>query len=292
MVMRGVKRLKTVRLGSYIRGLRLQKGLTQQALAEKLHVTDKAVSKWERGLSLPDIFLFPGLAAALGVSTGDLLLEFSEEEETPSSLVRIYEKAADVRTPLHIILGCVDLIGKHRDDQELADRYLESIRISGEYLLSLLNQVRDAGELKHLLSQQPAGRSKSSAAYSFAGKRFLVAEDIEVNREIAAELLKDTGAAVELAEDGQICVDMVSAAPPGYYDLIFMDINMPNMDGLAATRRLRQMGYTMPIIAMTANVSEQDKKAALDAGMDAFTEKPIFADLLFSTVHGLLHPSS
>lgn len=283
--------MKSIRLGSYIRGLRLQKGLTQQALAEKLHVTDKAVSKWERGLSIPDICLFPCIAAALGVATGDLLLEFSEEE-TSCSLVQIYEKAADVRTPLHIILGCLDLIEKHRDDQELMTRYLESIRISGEYLLSLLNRAQDIGELKRLLSEQPTVRGKSTASYSFAGKRFLVAEDIEVNREIAAELLKDTGAAVELAEDGLACVNMVSSAPAGYYDLIFMDLNMPNMDGLEATRRLRKMGYTLPIIAMTANVSEYDKKAALDAGMDAFTEKPIFVDQLFSTVHALLQPST
>ena len=78
--------------------------MTQQSLAAALHVTDKAVSKWERGLSLPDICLFSNLANVLSVSTSDLLLECSDEE-TPSHLVQIYEDGADIRAPLHIILG-------------------------------------------------------------------------------------------------------------------------------------------------------------------------------------------
>ena len=70
--------------------------------------------------------------------------------------------------------------------------------------------------------------------------------------------------------------------------LILMDISMPIMDGLEATRKLRQMGVTIPIIAMTANVGEADKKAALDAGMNAFTEKPIFVDKLFQAINACL----
>ena len=121
-------------------------------------------------------------------------------------------------------------------------------------------------------------------AADFSGKRFLVAEDMEVNREIAAEYLRKTGAAVEFAEEGRRCVEMVSSAPPGHYDLILMDINMPVMDGLEATKRLRQMGFTLPIIAMTANVGERDRRAALDAGMDAFAEKPVRVEKLFSEI--------
>ena len=118
-------------------------------------------------------------------------------------------------------------------------------------------------------------------AADFSGKRFLVAEDMEVNREIAAEYLRKTGAAVEFAEEGRRCVEMVSSAPPGHYDLILMDINMPVMDGLEATKRLRRMGFARPIIALTGIVGDRDKRAALDAGMDAFVEKPVRVENLF-----------
>ena len=122
----------------------------------------------------------------------------------------------------------------------------------------------------------------------------MVADDIEINREIAAEILKQTGAAAEFAEDGQICLDKVESAPAGYYDLILMDVMMPNMDGLQATRRIRQLPDPVkagiPIIAMTTSVSEKDRIAALAAGMDAFEEKPIFIDKLFETIGRFLHP--
>ena len=85
------------RLGAAIRMLRTNRGMTQQVLAKALHVTDKAVSKWERGLCVPDICLFPSLAGALGVSVADLLVE-SSNDETPSHLCQIYEKSADVRS--------------------------------------------------------------------------------------------------------------------------------------------------------------------------------------------------
>ncbi len=272
-----------VRLGSAIRALRMKKGMTQQALAKELHVTDKAVSKWERGLCAPDICLIPSLAGVLGVSVGDLFLEGSNDE-TPSHLLQIYEKADDVRTPLHIILGCVDLISRYRDDDELFNRYRDSIRISGKYLLSVLDKVQNMDDLHHLLNEKSPARHKPAVSVDFSGKRFLVVEDIAVNREIAAELLRDTGALVEFAENGHQCVDRVSAAPEWYYDLILMDINMPIMDGLEATKRIRQMGVKVPIVAMTANVSDQDRRAALDAGMDAFTEKPIFVEKLLSAI--------
>lgn len=275
--------MNPARLGAFIRSIRISKGMTQQSLAEALHVTDKAVSIWERGLFLPDICLFSNLANVLNVSTSDLLLECSDEE-TPSHLVQIYEHAADIRAPLHIILGCAELLRKYREDDGLFDRYLESIRISGEYLLAVAEKVKYPGRLDHLLSQHGQSSRTPAVTYDFTGKRILVVEDMEDNREIAAEILRGTGASFEFAEDGQICLDMVSASPPGYYDLILMDISMPRMDGLEATRELRRMGCSLPIIAMTANVSEQDKKAAMEAGMNAFAEKPIFIEKLFAVM--------
>ncbi len=283
--------MNPARLGAFIRSIRISKGMTQQSLAKALHVTDKAVSKWERGLSLPDICLFSNLANVLNVSTCDLLLECSDEE-TPSHLVQIYENSADIRAPLHIILGCAELLRKYRENDGLFDRYLESIRISGEYLLAVAEKVKCPGRLDHLLSQPNLPSRTPVINYDFTGKRILVVEDMEVNREIAAEILRGTGASVDFAEDGQVCLDMVSSSPPDYYDLILMDISMPRMDGLEATRKLRQKGYSLPIIAMTANVSEQDRNAAMEAGMNAFSEKPIFIEKLVTVMSEYIHGNS
>ena len=127
----------------------------------------------------------------------------------------------------------------------------------------------------------------------FSGKRVLVAEDMSINREIAAEILKQTGAETEFAEDGDICLQMIEEAPAGFYDLILMDIMMPNMDGIETTKRIRPLSdpekAKIPVIAMTSNVSERDREAALAAGMDAFEEKPIFIDKLFETMRQFLY---
>ena len=96
-------------LGEYIRVLRIQNGLTQASLAEMLHITDKAVSKWERDISYPDISLFPRLADILGVTVSDLLRVCVDEH--PASILRQFVRMSpDIRTPIHIILGCADLI--------------------------------------------------------------------------------------------------------------------------------------------------------------------------------------
>lgn len=296
--------MKQSTLGTYIRSLRTQNHMTQAQLAEKLNVTDKAVSKWERDLSYPDIALFPKLADILGVNVNDLLNE-SIDEGQPSRLVRIFEMSQDFRMPLHIILGCADMAENHYEDKEMLFRYLRSIRISGEYLLQTINRAMDAASQDAGINQTEDSGSKEKGledylqecrqsnqnyyrSYDFSGKRILVAEDMELNREIAGEILKQTGAEIEFAEDGQICLDKVAAAPADYYDLILMDIMMPNMDGVEATRRIWQLPDTqkaaIPIIAVSANVYEKDRTAALAAGMDAFTEKPIFIDKLFETM--------
>ena len=115
---------------------------------------------------------------------------------------------------------------------------------------------------------------------------------LAVNREIVGEILKQTGASVETAEDGEICCSKVETMPAGYYDLILMDIMMPNMDGLEAARRIRQLsdkGKAMiPIVAMTTNVSAVDRRNAKAAGMDGFTEKPILVESLFAVLRSFL----
>ena len=112
-------------LGAMIRSLRKQNNMTQAILAEKMGITDKAVSKWERDISYPDISLFPKLADVLGVSIEDLLKECTTEEEIPSRLIQIFEMSHDIRTPLHIILGFTDLAMKYQKDPEKLSHYLD-----------------------------------------------------------------------------------------------------------------------------------------------------------------------
>ena len=113
--------MRQMTLGSLIRSLRMQNKMTQAQLASLVGVTDKAVSKWERGISYPDITLFPKLADILGVAVNDLFNECVDEGK-PSRLLRIFEMSHDIRTPLHIILGCADMAQMHRDDPELLAR--------------------------------------------------------------------------------------------------------------------------------------------------------------------------
>ncbi len=122
---------------------------------------------------------------------------------------------------------------------------------------------------------------------TFVGKRLLIAEDMEINREILVTLLEGTGLVIDVAEDGRRALDMV-AAEPDAYDLIFMDVQMPEMDGLEATRRIRALptaeGKRLPIIAMTANVYKEDVESCLAAGMDGHVGKPLDLGAIFETL--------
>ncbi|MCM1113528.1 MAG: response regulator [Muribaculum sp.] len=120
----------------------------------------------------------------------------------------------------------------------------------------------------------------------FGGKRILLVEDIELNREIAQVILEESGFVVETAPDGTDAVEMVSRSQEGYYDAVLMDVQMPIMDGYEATRTIRAMHRkdveTLPIIAMTANAMEEDKENALKSGMNAHIAKPLDMDLFLS----------
>ncbi len=125
-------------------------------------------------------------------------------------------------------------------------------------------------------------------AVSLEGKRILLAEDIPENAEIVMDLLELEGAESEHAVNGQIAVDMFTAAEPGYYDAILMDLRMPVMDGITAAKTIRMANKadaaTIPIIALTANALESDVKESLKAGMNAHLSKPADTDKLYATL--------
>ena len=124
------------------------------------------------------------------------------------------------------------------------------------------------------------------------GKHILLVEDNELNREIALDILHDSGFIVDTAEDGTIAVEKMSKANKGAYDLILMDIQMPIMDGYEATKRIRALPNRdvakIPIIAMTANAFEEDKKLAKDAGMNAHLAKPIDMKVFMKTIRDFM----
>ena len=122
-------------------------------------------------------------------------------------------------------------------------------------------------------------------------KRLLLVEDNELNREIATEILTEAGFELESAENGQIACDMVQQAEPGYYDLILMDVQMPVMDGYTATKNIRRMDpehANVPIVAMTANAFEEDRKLALEAGMNGHLAKPLEIDKMMELLQTIL----
>ena len=126
----------------------------------------------------------------------------------------------------------------------------------------------------------------------FKGKKILLVEDNELNREIAVEILGEYGFQVDTAENGAVALQKVSTSAPGYYDLVLMDVQMPIMDGYEATRQIRTLENPalagIPILAMTANAFEEDKKSALECGMNGFLSKPIIIEELVHELQKIL----
>ena len=151
-----------------------------------------------------------------------------------------------------------------------------------ETLMSALGQ-KSADAVQGLLPEKNA---------DFKGKHILLVEDNELNREIAQEILREYGFLVDSAENGAVAVEKVSTAAPGSYDLVLMDVQMPIMDGYTATRKIRALDdparAKLPILAMTANAFDEDRRNALESGMNGFLSKPIVIDDLMQELHKIL----
>ena len=151
-----------------------------------------------------------------------------------------------------------------------------------ETLMSALGQ-KQTDAAQELLPQKDA---------DFKDRQILLVEDNELNREIAQEILREYGFRVDTAENGAVAVEKVSTAAPGSYDLVLMDVQMPVMDGYTATRQIRALENPalagVPILAMTANAFDEDRRRAMESGMNGFLSKPIVIGDLVQELHKIL----
>ena len=163
--------------------------------------------------------------------------------------------------------------------------------------LSELRDILVAATSDALTAQQTAQpqRPIPDIAEQLRGTRLLLTEDNELNREIANELLTASGFIVDTAEDGEVAVEKIKNSAPGYYALILMDVQMPRMNGYEATKAIRTLEDPelagIPIVAMTANAFDEDRKLALESGMNAHIAKPIDMKKLLEVLTGILNHS-
>jgi len=178
-------------------------------------------------------------------------------------------------------------------ESEVRSEGIDGIMAKPLFTDSLLRQIHGM-LLKKNDADTPATASVEplDSESLLAGRRILMAEDVDQNAEILADLLELEDMESERAENGQLAVEMFSEKPAGYYDAILMDVRMPVMDGLTATRVIRALDHpdarVIPIIAMTANVFDEDVERSLQAGMDAHLSKPIEPEHMYAELAKLI----
>ena len=200
---------------------------------------------------------------------------FSRERNTTAG------KVAGTGLGMAIVKKFVDMMG---GTIEVASELGKGSR----FTVTLEHRIAD--EVYYTPQMQPA--DLAAAKEFIKGKRILMAEDNDLNAEIAVHILSGMGLIVERVEDGVQCVSKIEQQPAGTYDLVLMDIQMPNMDGYLATEKIRRLDdvhkAAIPIVAMTANAFEEDKQNALEAGMDGHIAKPIDVAKMEQTLVALL----
>ncbi|MCM1126581.1 MAG: response regulator [Lachnospiraceae bacterium] len=215
----------------------------------------------------------------------------------------------DVRTPMNAIIGMTEIALKNTEDTIRVEECLHKIKLFSKRLLELINEIPDVSILSEDMEltpwnilaeddakqfcdsaddnqEEPGARAEWTAdsaeavSGSLDGRKILLAEDIEINWEVADAALGEFGLELEWAENGKECVDMFTASEIGYYDAVLMDLRMPVMNGYEAAREIRGMNRedrNLPIIAMTADVFSGDVQRSRESGMNAHIAKPIDA---------------
>jgi PAS domain S-box-containing protein len=228
------------------------------------------------------------------------LLETNEEEQyaiifvdwrmpdmNGVELTRIIKRRAD-RKPVVIMISATEW----SEIEEIAkDAGVDGFLPKPLFPSSVVDCISEYAGMEEYIAEAPAESATAEDAALFAGRRILVAEDIEINREIVIALLADTELCIDTVENGALAVEAFTK-DPARYDLIFMDIHMPEMDGFQAARAIRASGVPqaedIPIVAMTANVFREDIERCLAAGMNAHIGKPIDINDMLDKLHTYL----
>lgn len=179
----------------------------------------------------------------------------------------------EISTQLPIFLMSADDLGEMEEEASKAG--IEGFIAKPLFASRLYERLR-----KYVdgYEEQPEPADRKKEDITFEGRKVLLAEDMEINWEVANEILSSTGMQLEHAEDGRECLKMFEASEPGYYDAVLMDIRMPGMDGYEATQAIRALDRpdrSIPIIAMTADAFAGDIQKCLEAGMDDHIAKPL-----------------
>jgi len=224
-------------------------------------------------------------------------------EMTEKSLQNILNKSHEIRTLMNVIIGMTS-IAKTANSVERKDYALGKIEDASNRLLGVINNILELSEIDaDKLDLRPvssdfedlrsANNTTPARAGQFYGYRALLVEDVEINREIIIALLEPTLLEIDCAENGAEAVKMYSGTPD-MYNIILMDIQMPEMDGFEATRRIRALGAekagTIPIIAMTASAFKEDVENCLLAGMNDHLSKPVDYEVLIQLLSQYMLP--
>jgi PAS domain S-box-containing protein len=217
---------------------------------------------------------FEVIDTGIGISREALGRLFTPFEQADTSTVRSY---GGTGLGLAIARRLAQLMG--------GDAGVESVLGEGSTFwftasLKKASQACDEADLA------PQSEVVAQLQQKFAGARILLAEDNEINQLVAQEILEDAGLVCDLAENGEVAVTMVRSAPAGTYALILMDMQMPRMDGVTATRTIRQLdgGGHIPVVALTANAFVEDEARCREAGMNDFVSKPVDPDRLYQAL--------
>jgi len=246
--------------------------------------------------------------AALETTVGDMTAEYKEKarvaEAANLAKTRFLTRVShEMRTSLTTILGMVH-VAKETKEDKVREESLEAIDRASYKIREIVGSIIDTTKIEldfssDELSQEfalidadaatPEGYVEPVKTPDLAGKNILIVEDLDTNRFVLREYLRETNANIEEAINGKIAVEMFEASEPGYYCFVFMDLLMPEMNGHDATRAIRKLerqdAVDVPIVAVSANAFKADIEASLAAGMDAHLAKPVEQSVIFRTLN-------
>ena len=260
-------------------------GQSPQNLSKKLNKETLTFEDFEHilkclGVEMEVSFYLPGNQTLSGQANDNILREQMEILEMQLEVERKKSRymtnlGFEFRTALDAINGGINLAKNHSNDAKKVEEYLNRILPAMSNLMKL---VEDTPFNRELIGEKNE-EAKAADIEKLKGKRILLVEDNELNRSLAKELLEDVGIQIVEAVDGVGAINRVIENESGYFDYILMDLQMPNMDGFGATKAIRTLAdekkASLPIIAMTARVTGEDRNAAREAGMNAYLEKPL-----------------